>query len=96
MRTADKSTYGASAYAAEVGLATDEQQDRIAGYLLAHWDEIVQRGQIRHLPGKQGWQRLFVDRHPVGSYQNGAHWATPLPWVVPVVARKAPERANRW
>ena len=82
-----------SAYAAEVGLATDEQQDRIADYLLAHWDEIVQRGQVRHLPGKEGWQRLFVDWHPVGSYINGAHWATPLPWVVPVVARKAPERA---
>ncbi len=84
-----------SAYAAEVGLATAEQQDRIADYLLAHWDEIIQRGQVRHLPGKEGWQRLFVDWHPVGSYINGAHWATPLPWVVPVVAHKAPERAKQ-
>ena len=84
-----------SAYAAEVGLATDEQKDRIADYLLVHWDEIIQRGQVRHLPEKQGWQRLFVDWHPVGSYINGAHWATPLPWVVPVVARKAPERAKQ-
>jgi hypothetical protein len=87
-----------SAYAAEVGLATDEQQDRIAAYLFAHWDEIVLRGQVRHLPGKQGWQRLFGDRaiqYPVGSYINGAHWATPLPWVVPVVARQDPERANQ-
>lgn len=87
-----------SAYAAEVGLATAEQQDRIAGYLLAHWDEIVLRGQVRHLPGKQGWQRIFGDRakhYPVGSYINGAHWATPLPWVVPVVARKFPARAQQ-
>ena len=83
-----------SAYAAEVGLASEEQQDRVADYLLAHWDQIVQHGQVRHLPGKQGWQRLFVDWHPVGSYINGAHWATPLPWVVPVVARRAPERAK--
>ncbi len=87
-----------SAYAAEVGLATDKQKDRIADYLLAHWDEIVLRGQVRHLPGKQGWQRIFGDRlevYPVGTYINGAHWATPLPWVVPVVARKDPERAKQ-
>ena len=84
-----------SAYAADVGLATDRQKDRIAEYLFAHWDEIVLRGQVRHLPGKKGWQRLFVDRYPPGSYINGAHWATPLPWVVPVVFRKDPARAQQ-
>ncbi|MCP4854731.1 MAG: hypothetical protein GY903_09585 [Fuerstiella sp.] len=86
-----------SAYAASIGLATDEQQDRMADYLLAHWDEVFRRGQVRHLPGTQGWQRLFKDKdeYPVGYYINGAHWATPLPWVVPVVARRSPERAKR-
>ena len=39
------------------------------------------------MPGKETWDRLFVDFHPEGSYQNGAFWATPLPWIVPVVAR---------
>ncbi len=43
-----------SAYAVDVGLATAEQQDRIADYLLPHWDQIIQRGQVRHLLGREG------------------------------------------
>lgn len=85
-----------SAYAVEVGLATEEQRDRIIDFFLKHEKEIVQRGQIRHLPGEEIWQRLFKDAYPPGSYQNGAYWATPLAWVIPVVGRREPEVARKW
>jgi len=85
-----------SAYAVDVGLTTDEQRDRIIDYFLKHEEEIVQRGQIRHLPGKGVWERLFKDSYPPGTYQNGAYWATPLAWVVPVVGQREPETAWKW
>jgi hypothetical protein len=85
-----------SAYAVDVGLATEKQRDRIVDYFLKHEGEIVQRGQIRHLPGKSVWQRLFRDSYPPGTYQNGAYWATPLAWIIPVVGRREPETAWKW
>jgi hypothetical protein len=84
-----------SAFAVEVGLADDEQADRISEFLVNNKESIFQRGQVRHLPGKETWQRLFVDFHPEGSYQNGAFWATPLPWMVEVIARKDPALARQ-
>jgi len=30
-----------------------------------------------------------------GTYQNGAYWATPLAWVIPVLARSNPGLANK-
>ena len=85
-----------SAYAVDVGLTSDRQRDRIIDYFVKHEDDIVQHGQIRHLPGKEVWQRMFSDAHPLGSYQNGAFWATPLAWVIPVVGQREPELAWRW
>lgn len=74
-----------SAYAVEVGIASKEQAERISGYYVKHKDAIFQRGQVRHLPGAETWQRMFMDSHKLGTYQNGAFWATPLPWVVGVL-----------
>ncbi|MGB6220531.1 hypothetical protein [Haloferula sp.] len=85
-----------SAYAIDVGVTTDKQRDRIVDYLIKHEDDIVQRGQIRHLPGQEVWQRLFRDNYPPGTYQNGAYWATPLAWIIPAVAQKNPETAWKW
>lgn len=78
-----------SAYAVEVGLATKEQADRISGYFIENYSDIVQRGQVRHLAKGEHWDRTFGDhgRAP-GTYQNGAFWATPLAWVAPVVGRR--------
>lgn len=81
-----------SAYAVEVGLATPEQADRISLYLIDHYDEIFQKGQVRHLPGKTTWERMFMEQEE-GVYQNGAFWATPLPWVLPVLNRRDPALA---
>jgi hypothetical protein len=85
-----------SAYAVDVGLTTEKQRNRIIDYLLKHEEEIVQRGQIRHLPGKGVWDRLFKDSYPPGTYQNGAYWATPLAWMIPVVGQRDPDTAWKW
>ena len=76
-----------SALAVHLGLATDRRANRIADYLVAHYDQIVQRGQVRHLPSPQTWQRMLAPVKP-GTYQNGAFWATPVAWVAPVIARR--------
>jgi len=82
-----------SAYAVDVGLATDVQAERIARYLAEQVDEIAWKGQIRHLPLSEGsWDRLFKPCQE-GTYQNGAYWATPLAWVLPVLARDNPTLA---
>lgn len=83
-----------SAYAIEVGISTPEQTKRITDYFFKYQDEIVMRGQVRHLPGSNAqWEQLF---HPceVGTYQNGAYWATPLSWIIPVYAKRDPDFAK--
>jgi hypothetical protein len=83
-----------SAYAVEVGITTKEQASRIAHYLENNIHEIAKRGQIRHLPLSEGsWDRLFKPCKE-GTYQNGAYWATPLAWIIPVLAQANPELAG--
>jgi len=84
-----------SAYAVEVGITSGEQSKRIAEFLVEHIDEIAMKGQIRHLPLSEGsWDQLFKPCEE-GTYQNGAYWATPLAWVIPVLARSNPGLANK-
>jgi hypothetical protein len=84
-----------SAYAADVGITSEKQTLRIANYLVDHMDEISLKGQIRHLPLSEGsWDQLFKPCE-VGTYQNGAYWATPLAWVIPVIARSNPDLAGK-
>ncbi|MEX0712543.1 MAG: hypothetical protein WD278_09350 [Pirellulales bacterium] len=83
-----------SALAVHVGCARGEQADRIAQYLVAHYDGIVERGQVRHLPTGETWQRLFAPVKP-GTYQSGAFWGTPVVWVAPVIARRDVDLAVR-
>jgi hypothetical protein len=76
-----------SAYAVEVGITSEEQSGRIARYLVEHYDEIILKGQARHLThGEGAWDKLFKPCDE-GTYQNGAYWATPLAWMIPVFAR---------
>ena len=42
-----------------------------------HW-----YAQVRHLPAPLVWGSCFLGGCPSpGTYQNGAWWSTPLPWV---------------
>ncbi len=77
-----------SAYAVEVGITSKVQTKRISTFLVEHYNETVQRGQIRHLTFSDGeWDNLFKPCE-AGTYQNGAYWATPLAWVIPVYAKR--------
>ena len=83
-----------SAYAVAVGITSEEQSKKIASYLVSHYDEIVRNGQVRHLAGSDKvWNRLFKACEE-GTYQNGAYWATPLAWMIPVYAKEDPVLAK--
>ena len=67
-----------SAFAVSREVATREQALAIARYFRDHYDELVERGQIRHLPRPMYWEGVgYRDR-----YQNGGYWATPVGWFV--------------
>jgi len=83
-----------SALAVDLGLAGPERSARIVRYLYKHASAIFKRGQVRHLPAPQTWERTFVAVKP-GTYQNGAYWATPLAWLLPAVARRIPDFAAK-
>lgn len=84
-----------SAYAAHVGLTNKAESKSISTYLINNKDQIFMRGQIRHLPEHDtGWDKLFINI-PEGTYQNGAYWATPLAWVIPVIAQQDHELASQ-
>jgi len=67
-----------SAFAVSLGVADPEQVQRIAAYFKDHYKEIVQDGQVRHLPGGVYWEQ-GCERD---TYQNGGYWATPTGWFV--------------
>ena len=68
-----------SAFAVYLGVADDSQSRAIARYFRDNYSQIVQEGQIRHLPGGVYWEKCSAARD---TYQNGAYWATPTGWFV--------------
>jgi hypothetical protein len=83
-----------NAYAVAVDLPMAGRRDRIVDYLISNYDRYVWRGQVRHLPRGEYWQRQL---YPVEKdrYQNGAFWATASGWVMKAIAGRAPELAMR-
>lgn len=67
-----------SAFAVYLGVADEAQAKQVAAYFKDHYGEIVQEGQIRHLPGGVYWEK-GCERD---TYQNGGYWATPTGWFV--------------
>lgn len=70
-----------SALAVYLGVATTKRAAQIARYFKDHWEELVQDGQVRHLPGFMNWQGKKTATNG-GKYQSGAFWATPVGWFV--------------
>ena len=68
-----------SAFAVYLGVADLKQAGAIVRYFRSHYDQLVQHGQIRHLPGGVYWEQALCARD---TYQNGAYWATPTGWFV--------------
>jgi hypothetical protein len=67
-----------SAFAVYLGVADKKQRYAIADYFKNHYSQIVQCGQLRHLPGGVYWEQGCAK----DTYQNGAYWATPVGWFV--------------
>ena len=80
-----------SAFAVYLDVATPEQAKTIARYFRDHYGEIVEHGQIRHLPGGMywdlGWRR--------NTYQNGGYWATATGWFVYTLDLVDPQLAEQ-
>jgi len=68
-----------SAFAVYLGVADKSQSMAIARYFKNNYSQIVQNGQIRHLPGGIYWEMCVAGQD---TYQNGAYWATPTGWFV--------------
>lgn len=81
-----------SAFAVYLGVADQGQAKAIATYFQKHHDQIVQAGQIRHLPGGVYWEKAVCGRD---TYQNGAFWATPTGWFVYTLDKIDPDLADR-
>jgi hypothetical protein len=80
-----------SAFAVSLGVADREQSLAVARYFRDHYDELVQRGQIRHLPRGMYWEGVgYRD-----AYQNGGYWATPVGWFVYTLDLVDPKLADR-
>jgi len=80
-----------SAFAVYLGVASGEQSPAVAKYFARHYDRLVERGQIRHLPGGVYWQAAG----PKDEYQNGGYWATPTGWFVYTLDLADPSLADR-
>ncbi len=83
-----------NAFALAIGMPLGEKAARIRAWLAKNYHLYMQRGQVRHLPAPQTWQRLLL-HSPAGEYQNGAYWATASGWVWTALRRAAPELARR-
>ena len=80
-----------SAFAVYLHVAEKDQAIRIARYFQQHYDRVVEKGQIRHLPGGVYWQEAC----PRDRYQNGAFWATATGWFVYTLDLVDPKLADR-
>jgi hypothetical protein len=81
-----------SAFAVYLGVATKEQSLAVARYFQKHYDEIVRRGQIRHLPGGVYWESTSAAKD---IYQNGSFWATATGWFAYTLDLVDPALADR-
>ncbi|MBC8471058.1 MAG: hypothetical protein H8D56_16425 [Planctomycetes bacterium] len=81
-----------SAFAVYLGVADKSQSMAIARYFKDNYSNIVQNGQIRHLPGGVYWELCVARRD---TYQNGAYWATPTGWFVYTLDLVDPGLADR-
>lgn len=80
-----------SAFAVYLDVATPEQAKTLAHYFRDHYSEVVQRGQIRHLPGGVYWDAACGRN----TYQNGGYWATATGWFVYTLDLVDPKLADQ-
>ncbi len=67
--------------------------EQIVELFTDRYDDVIERGQVRHLVKGEYWERLLL---PVkaGDYQNGGYWGTPAGWVMKTMASTHPKIAE--
>ncbi len=83
-----------NAYAVYAGFPLGSKKGRIQDYLAQAYGRFIYRGQVRHLPAPEHWERTLVPVMP-GTYQNGAYWGTASGWVAFAMREKRPDLAAR-
>ena len=81
-----------SAFAVYLGITDEGQSRAIAKYFRDNYLQIVQKGQIRHLPAGVYWETCVAAQD---TYQNGAYWATPTGWFVYTLDLVDPKLADQ-
>lgn len=81
-----------SALAIQLGVTTPEQSLAVARYFKDHYSEIIQAGQVRHLPAGMAWQ---VSDPPPGIYQNGGFWGVATGWAIEALQLVDPQLAEK-
>ena len=81
-----------SAFAVFLEVSNDEQSSSVATYFQKNYSQIIQNGQVRHLPGGIYWEKAGCKPD---TYQNGAFWATPTGWFVYTLDIVDSELANQ-
>ena len=83
-----------NAYLVYIGFPDEARRLRICRYLAEHYDQYVQAGQVRHLFGKEHWQRIVAGTGQE-TYQDGGYWGTATGWVAYAIAQVDPPLASR-
>ena len=73
---------------------SEKARTEIARYLCEHYDEIVQYGYVRHLPGGTYWEKK-ITLVPPDQYMDGAYWAPFTGWFVDAIKDYDPALAQR-
>ena len=83
-----------NAYAVYAGFPLASKKKRILGFLARNYSRIIYRGQVRHLPEPESWEKTLIPITP-GTYQNGAYWGTASGWVAFALTERWPDLAAR-
>ena len=83
-----------NAFALALGFPLGKRRTVLQRMLVNRHEEYLWRGQVRHLPKDEYWQRLLLPV-PRDRYQNGAYWATATGWVLQAIHPINPTLARR-
>lgn len=81
-----------SAYAVWLDVAPAARADRIAQYFRDHYEEIVEKGQIRQIPMGEWWDQTLYGKD---EFQNGPYWGTATGWFCWALERVSPTLVDR-
>ena len=81
-----------SAYAGSIGALDPARHRRVAETLLARRERFLLRGQVRHLPLPEFWEKRVVvaEWTEPGTFQNGPYWGTATGWMAEMFELAAP------